>query len=124
LQVTTSGATYGISWWESDSKLKDNIEDTDRTATDVIGKIQHRQFDWKSSGEHVPLGYVADELQEIIPEAVFEVPQTDGDTIKQIDANKIIPYLTKALQESNEKVVQLEQRIEQLEKIVAEMKGE
>ncbi len=124
LEVTASGGAYGISWWSSDSRLKDNIEDTDRTATDVIGKIQHRQFDWKSNGEHVPLGYVADELQEVIPEAVFEVPQPNGDTNKQIDANKIIPYLTKALQESNEKVVQLEKRIEQLEKLVTEMKGE
>ncbi len=124
LQVTTSGGAYGVSWWSSDSRFKDNIEDTEKTATDIINKIQHRQFDWKDGRGHVPLGYVADELMEVIPEAVFEVPQPNGDSNKQIDGNIIIPYLTKALQESNEKVVQLEQRIEQLEKLVAEMKGE
>lgn len=116
MQVSTDNGVKGISWWQSDIKLKKNINDTSiSNASDIINRISHRQFDWKSNNKHVSLGYVADELMEIIPEAVFEVSQENDETIKQIDGNKIIPYITKAFQEMSDKIKDLENKLSELQ---------
>ena len=101
--------TYGIDWWASDRKLKKNIEDSSADALDAIMQIQHRSFDWKASKGHTNIGYVAQELQEVIPEAVYPVGMGEDATL-QISASSIIPYLSKAIQQLNERLTALEAR--------------
>jgi len=100
--TTASPATWGITAWASDKRLKKNIAKTEVAALETIDKIEITQFDWNDSPDHAPAGIIADQLQEIIPEAVFEVKQGEGakyDTIKQIDSSKLLPYCIKAIQE-------------------------
>ncbi len=106
LEVASSLGTFGIDAWVSDVTLKENITETDvNNALDIINNLRHVQFDWVSNGEHVQIGYIADELEDLFEQLVFEVPQYDedgnptGETIKQIYNTTMIPLITKAMQE-------------------------
>ncbi len=118
MQVGTDNhGAYGIDWWSSDTKLKKNIKDTSvESALDVVNQIKPRQFDWKEESRgHVDLGFIANELEEVIPDAVYDVEQPEGakyDSLKQIKDSALIPYLVKAIQELSAKVEYLEKEYE------------
>ena len=104
LEIATTTGTKGINWWNSDTRLKKNIEDTDiDNAIEIVDKIKHHKFDWKDERiKSVKLGYLAHELQEIDEDLVFAVKQNEGseyDELLQIDETHLIPYLSKAIQE-------------------------
>ena len=95
----------------SDQRKKENIADIQIGLAEVM-QLQPRQFDWIDSGEHVPSGFVAQEVQSIIPSAVVE----NDDGFLMMKDRQLIPVLTKALQEAVA-------RIETLEAEVATLKG-
>lgn len=103
---------YGINMWACDKRLKENIQDTEYTALDKILAIKHRQFDYKVGG-HANIGYIADELEEIDKNYIFEV---GDDKLKQPSINVIIPTITKAIQEQQEIINKLQKEIEDLKK--------
>jgi len=111
------------SWgFASDRRLKENIVDVPY-GLDAVMAIQPRAFKFKSSGVET-IGFVAQELQAVVPEAVTgtEVEYLDSDT-PQEKANKslgvskdtLIPVLVKAIQEQQATIEALTQRIETLE---------
>jgi hypothetical protein len=75
-------------------------------------------FEWISSGERVD-GFLAHEAQEVVPEAVHgtkDALDEEGNPEYQgIDQSKLVPLLTKALQEALTKIEALEVRITALE---------
>ena len=83
---------------QSDRKLKTNIRPTDVSAVDLINRLDLMQYDWKSDGSHEPIGLIAQELREVLPELTTEYD--DALRIKYID---FIPYLLKAIQELSER---------------------
>ena len=86
---------------ESDIRLKTNIESTNINALDLINQIEMKSFDWIENNEHEDIGFIAQQLQEIIPDLVYE----DSTTTKlSIKTNKFIPYIIKAIQEISEKL--------------------
>ena len=98
-----------ISLWSSDINLKTNIKKYEDDVLPIIAKIQTYSFDFidSSHGKHTNVGLIAQELKESIPEAIMEVPQSDdenAETLLQIDGNKLIPYLVKAIQELSDEV--------------------
>ena len=95
----------------SDQRKKENIADIQIGLAEVM-QLQPRQFDWIDSGEHVPSGFVAQEVQSVIPSAVVE----NDDGFLMMKDRQLIPVLTKALQEAVA-------RIETLEAEVATLKG-
>lgn len=111
----SNGRNYivAVTVW-SDEKIKKNIKDAQVRALDKLNAIKMREFDFtdESYGNHTECGYVAQELKEIFPEAVIEVPQskevTGYDTLCQVNDTKLIPYLVKAVQELSIKVKELE----------------
>lgn len=107
----TNNEPYGITIWASDKRLKNNIQDTEYNALEKIKQIKHRQFDYKK-GTHINLGYVADELEEIDENLIFEVGE---EKIKQPAIDKIIPLLSKAIQEQQKQIETLENKIKELE---------
>ena len=107
--------TFGVNLWQSDKRLKDDIKGSKVNALDVINNIKHRSFKWKRNGAVNNNGYIAQELEEVIPGAVYEVEQGDGAELKQIDSSILIPYLSKAIQELSAKVDALEARLAELE---------
>ena len=118
LEVSSTDAStsdnWGVTIWSSDRELKKDIEDTGVNAIDILMRIQHRKFKWKRNDAEVDIGYVAQELEEVMPEAVFK---PEGGYC-QINPNAIIPYLSKAIQEQQEKIESLEARIQRLEEML------
>lgn len=122
IHTQTTFGSYGITIWESDTKLKKNIQETEQTALDKINKLDFIQFDWKKNGNHVDLGLSANQVEEIIPNAVFEVEQGENseyETLKNIDNSTLTTYSLKAIQEMAQTIETQQQEIEELKKSVS-----
>lgn len=85
----------------SDERLKDNIKLCDYGLAEVL-KMNPRQYDWKATGEH-DFGFVAQELMQIIPEAVKE--KEDG--FKTVSYGKLVAVMAAAIQELSTEIDQL-----------------
>ena len=117
--ITANGTNYLITLTTSDKNLKKNIEDTKINALEVINNLKHKQFDYRYEElgkDKIKIGYIAQELEKVIPESVIDIPQNEEtslgglEVIKQIDYNAIVPYLTKAIQELSE-IVEEQQKV-------------
>jgi hypothetical protein len=109
VQVLASSVVYNTS---SDARLKENVQDAE-PALNLVDSIQVRSFDWKNTGEHQRYGMIAQELQSVAPEFVND--QLDKDHTLGIDYSKLVPMLTKAIQELSAKNDALEARLAALE---------
>ena len=98
-----AGKTFGITMWQSDKRLKSNITSPTQDALDTLNQLQVRQFDWKSDNVHEDFGLVAQEVEQILPNAVFKA----GDYY-QIKDSGLIPVLIGAVQKLSNKVNLLE----------------
>jgi hypothetical protein len=107
-----SNVAYNTS---SDYRLKENIV----PLTDAITKLKllaPKRFTWKTSPEEgVVEGFIAHEVQEVVPTAVTGVKDAvdaNGNIIPQgIDSSFLIPLLTAALQEAVARIEALEARL-------------
>lgn len=102
----------------SDRRIKKNIEDSNVSALDLINKIEHRQFEMKKDGRHYNIGYIAQELEEIDKNFVL-IKEKTNKTEQQYYINELplLATATKAIQELNEKVEQLQNKVNELEKL-------
>ena len=103
ISVTGSATSYNTS---SDQRLKENIADAD-DAGSKIDAIQVRKYDWKADGSHQDYGMIAQELLEVVPEAV-SVPE-DSEEMMGVDYSKLVPMLIKEIQSLRNRVAQLEE---------------
>jgi hypothetical protein len=100
----------------SDRRLKKNIKDLPYGLDDVL-KLRAVEFDWKEKrgGKH-DIGVIAQEIQEVIPEVVNEV-KTIGKSSEEleshlsVDYGKIVSVLIKAVQEQQEQINKLEEKL-------------
>lgn len=105
--TTTNAATaYNTS---SDARLKENIVDAEQ-ALNVLADIQVRQFDWKAGG-HQAYGFIAQELYDLVPDAVSPGGADVSTSPWGLDNSKLVPLLVKALQEVLTRVELIEQSI-------------
>ena len=93
-----------ISWYyTSDERVKADIADAEFSGTDIISSIPVRTFKRKAKdgrlSEQIPAGFIAQELMEVVPDAVCE-----GREYLMISDVKLIPYLVKAIQELKEEI--------------------
>jgi hypothetical protein len=98
----------------SDYRLKENILPI-QNAIDRILKIKPVTYNWKDTDNEVGEGFIAHELQEVVPLAVAGIKDAineDG-TIKAqgIDYGKLTPLLVKAMQEQNQIIQELNERL-------------
>ena len=117
-----SEVAYGITTNVSDTKLKKNIKETQRTSIDKIKLIEFIEFDWKDSKGHVPLGVSANQLETIIPEAVYDVRQENNseyDSLKNVNTTTLLNYALKAIQEQQEVIENQQKEIDELKKSVS-----
>jgi hypothetical protein len=111
-QIQTNGtATSYLT--SSDYRLKENIQPLEN-GVDKLKALNPVSFDWKSDGVRVD-GFIAHEAQAVIPEAVSG--QKDDSEYQGLDQSKIVPVLTKALQEALYKIEALEERVIALEAV-------
>ena len=93
----------------SDATLKENIEDTSIDSLSILDQLQLRDFNWKSNhpnyGQQTErqFGMVAQEVEEVLPHIVRQ----DEDGIRNVQYNKMIPYLVKAIQELNQELQEI-----------------
>ena len=113
-----------IAYYSSDRRFKDNIF-TIESPIDKIKKISGVEFDWNekgpawtrskefgnTSGSLHDIGVVAQEIQEILPEAV----RTREDGYLAVDYEKIIPLLIEGIKEQQTTIENLQSRIKKLE---------
>jgi hypothetical protein len=114
ITCTSSASAFPTS---SDKRLKKNIEDAP-SAIDKILTAQVVSHDWIDDNAHVEYGFVAQDLQSIIPQAVVEGTDKEDGSINMpwgVDYSKIVPLLTKAIQEQQTIINDLKARIETLE---------
>ena len=90
----------------SDRRLKKNIETIETAkALDIVSKLRAVSFDWKEDifneekRNTSDLGFIAQEVEELIPEAVSEYTQIEsGEVYKNIKHERLVPYLLSAIQ--------------------------
>ena len=102
--VTISATSFNTS---SDVRLKENIEDA-KSSGSIIDQIQVREFDWKT-GEHQRHGMIAQELNEVAPEAVTTDEVHKGD-MWTVDYSKLVPMMMKEIQDLRKRVKELEDK--------------
>ena len=104
--ATYSGAIYARSTSItslSDEREKENIRDLDTGLNEIL-QLQPRRFDWKDgSGQNLP-GFVAQEVETIIPELVDDCMVTETETRKALKMGDLVPTLVKALQETHAEI--------------------
>ncbi len=74
-----------------------------------------------SSHKTHTFGFIAQELNEIIPEAVY-VPEDETKNLWAIDYEKLIPVLTKAMQEQQEIITETQEENTEVKQELIEMK--
>jgi len=107
---STSQSILGI----SDVSLKENIRDLDR-GLEAILALQPRRFDWKNGDGNDIMGFVAQEVETVLPELVHDYKYDSGETKLGLKMGDMIPSLVKAIQEQQETITALTARITQLE---------
>ena len=90
----TSTSISGI----SDVSLKENIRPLE-TGLDEIMRLQPRRFDWKDGSKSDVVGFVAQEVEEILPDLVDESMYNGDENKKSIRMGDILPTIVKAIQE-------------------------
>ena len=106
--------------YSSDRRLKENIECT-ATGIDTLMDIQVRDFDYIATPEshrvHKTTGFIAQELQEVYPQAAFGNESKDPkESPMTVAPDRLIPLLIKSVQDQQDIITKLETRIKKLEK--------
>ena len=101
----------------SDIRVKENIENSEVNALELMNRMQVRQFDWKIGG-HQNIGFVADELEEIDPNLTLGGGYDENGemNVKQINSPYLLNYAIKAIQELSVVVENQNKHIEELKR--------
>ena len=114
-RAVLADATGNLSAPVSDISVKENIEPL-KYGLETIMQLNAVQFEfingYKNYGEGLQIGAIAQEVEQIIPEAVFKTPSTG---LKGIDYNQFNGIYIKAIQDQQKIIESLIQRIELLE---------
>ena len=115
LNLENGTAAFGgdvIAYTGSDERLKDNITPIP-DALDKVLSISGNTFDWNEKSEHegTDVGVIAQEILEVLPEAVT----TRNNGYLAVRYEKIIPLLIEAIKEQQETITNLQNRLEILE---------
>ena len=119
IKVSSSGIRFSdgsmqYTAYTSDERLKKNIEPLANAGVEMMNNLKPVTFQWnpesplankdpKWSDPSAQVGFLAQDVQTLIPTAVI-----DNGTFLQLDPTKIIPYLVKAVQELSAQVAALQ----------------
>ena len=107
----------------SDSRLKKNIQPME-SVMGTVDKLNMVNFEWderKLEAAKLPYreedmrkqlaGYIAQEIREIMPEAVSKMKGADGEEYFYLHADRMLPYAFKAIKELKARVEELESKV-------------
>ena len=89
----------------SDVSLKKNIRDTSLNGLDIVNGIKVRDFEWKSDNVTKAAGVIAQEVKEVLPNAVATL---GGSELFGVTKLSFLMPMLKAIQELSAKVTALE----------------
>jgi len=106
-----SSVSYNTS---SDYRLKENVVPMSG-ALDRVDALKPSQFNFTTDPDKIVDGFLAHEVQEVVPEAITgekdEVDEEGNPIYQGIDQSKLVPLLTAAIQELNAKIQELENKL-------------
>lgn len=96
----------------SDQTLKTNVRDLETGLTQVMA-LRPRRFDWINGDASDVAGFVAQEVEEVLPELVtdyiYNIDEEGNNVIKKsLKMGDILPTLVKAIQEQQALITQLQ----------------
>jgi len=97
----------------SDRRLKKDIS-VIKNAGEIVDRLSGYRYNWKEDirGTRTQIGLIAQELQEVLPELVYE----DEQGVLSVDYTSIIPLLIESIKTERSKSLELEKRIEKMER--------
>ena len=105
----------------SDIRLKENIRDLEGSLDKTL-KLRGVKFDWKDEHRDKDnLGFIAQEVEKIVPEVVKEVVNTntnsdnDTDTHKVVQYASLVPMLVEAIKELKDEIDDLRDQLSKKE---------
>ena len=108
----------------SDRRLKENIEDVDEECSEIVKKIKVKTYNLKSDDKkRNHIGFVAQEVDEILPEKFEAVVNTDSEFMG-INYGKMSAILWKCCQEQQSKIEHLEASMYEMMEEIKELKGD
>jgi hypothetical protein len=94
----------------SDRSVKEKIQNL-HNALSIIGRLRPRTYffkeGWKNYGEGMQFGFVAQEIQQVLPNSVYINPNGK----MGYNETDIIPILVKAVQEQQKEIEQLKKEV-------------
>lgn len=90
----------------SDERLKENIKPLEK-GLETIEQIKTYTFNYKDGPQDTHPGVIAQELEEIVPEVVYDIEMEEG-TYKAVRYQQLVPLLINAIKDLSEKVNVLE----------------
>lgn len=117
LSLTANGTLTTAS---SDRRLKTNISNISYGLDEVL-HLNPVQYQWKENDQasSYDLGFIAQEMKEVLPQIVF---QNSHDGFYGINYTRIIPVLTKAIQEQQEIIKNQAELIDKQKEEIKEIK--
>jgi hypothetical protein len=113
--ITQNGTTATNYNTSSDYRLKENVVDMEG-ALDRVNQLQPKRFNFIADADVTVDGFLAHEVQDIVPEAISgekdAVDDEDNPIYQGIDQSKLVPLLVKAVQELSAKVEALEAQLQ------------
>ena len=107
INTNGSATVYNTS---SDARLKNVLGEA--KGLEVVNALNPVNFEWKSDGK-IQDGLIAQEVEKVFPDAVSE-PELKGEWYS-VDYSKLVTPLIKGMQEQQEQILSLQQKIEVLE---------
>jgi hypothetical protein len=111
ISCTSTATSFPTS---SDYRLKQNVQPLVNAAA-LVAQLKPSTFEFKEDTGTQVQGFIAHELQEVVPLAVIgekDAEDANGNPVYQgVDAAKLVPLLTAALQEALQKIEDLETRL-------------
>lgn len=105
----------------SDKRLKQNIQ-TFGSGLEVLEKIEAHTYEMKSNPGVEHIGFIAQELYEVLPNIVKGTPDsTDEESPMMVDYGKMTPILVAAVKELIEKNTALEKEVADLKKMNSDL---
>ena len=101
----------------STKRAKENFKEISNDDAEKILKIPAYHFDY-INGEKNQSGCFAEDVEPVYPEiCTYQTDEESGETtLFGLDYSKFIPYIIKQLQVQNERINELESKIQELEK--------
>ena len=107
MTITSAGQINGDFNDTSDERLKENISDISDNQIATVKKLRPVTFDWKEKGKGSDTGFIAQEVQKLLPN---DVHSYGDDSTLAINLQGVVAVLTKALQEAVARIEALESK--------------